>query len=173
MNVSIEKLRKTFPKSVDANQFHDRSDPAYTGPGTWNRLTQSAAAVKNHNDELGFEKELTTTCIEFPCGNCSSHCQDYIKNNPISDYYGKYIVVERPEGSGASGGEKILIGMFMYIWTFHNVVNKRLNKPQMSWDAAFNMFYHRGDLACNVMCEAAAHTETPKKTKIKMVNNSV
>lgn len=164
--VPIDKLRKMFPKSGSSDQFHDRSDPSYVGPGTWNRLTQLAVAVKNHSEELAFAKELESTCVEFPCGNCSAHCLEYMKNNPISDYYGKYIILD-------STNEKILIGMFMYIWTFHNVVNKRLNKPQMSWDTAFNMFYQRDNLTCNVLCEAAGHVETNKKSKIKMIDNRV
>lgn len=157
--ISINSLQnKKFSSSL--KDYKDRTDPKYSGPGTWDTLTRLAVNAITHELEIEFNREMTQTCVGFPCHVCAGHCQKYIKENPIENNYGKYIIID---------GKKIMIGMFIWIWKFHNVVNERLNKPLMSWDTAYNLYYQPTDLFCSTACMEAEMPKETVKTKFKMV----
>lgn len=136
----------------------DRTDPKYIGPGTWDTLTRLAVKAITNKLEKEFKREMTETCENFPCHICAGHCKKYIEENPIEKNYGKFIIVD---------GKKFMIGMFMWIWKFHNAVNARLNKNIMSWDTAYNMYYTTNELFCSAACMDAEHQEPDVPKKIK------
>ena len=145
--LDIRNLQKLNTK-VKISDYKDRTDPKYVGPGTWDLLTRLAKNAITHELELEFEREMTEACIHYPCGNCAEHCKAYIEKNPIRDYYGYYIIINE---------QKVMIGMFVWIWKFHNAVNARLNKPIMDWDTAYNIYYPSDSLYCSSACMEAEH----------------
>ena len=66
-------------------------------------------------------------CIKFllPCGKCKYHMTEYISSNDIKPFL--------------SSGK----ACFQWTWIFHNGVSKRLNKQQISFDEAYNMYLIR------------------------------
>lgn len=66
--------------------------------------------------------------IEFPCGKCRSHIQEYLRDHPFDPFMN--IVNEKGED----------VGMFKWSWIFHNSVNMRIHKPYVDWETAWEMF---------------------------------
>lgn len=154
--VSIPALQK-LPGKGKISDYKDRTDPKYVGPGTWDFLTRLAVKAVNSKLELEFKRELTEACEGYPCHVCAGHCKEYMKNHPVDKYFGMFIMVN---------GQKVMIGMFIWIWKFHNAVNARLGKPIMDWDTAYNTFYPGDILICSAAC-MEAEQELPKTIKKK------
>jgi len=157
--VSINALQK-LPGKGKISDYKDRTDPKYVGPGTWDFLTRLAVKATTSKLELEFKRELTEACEGYPCHVCAGHCKEYMKNHPVDKYFGMFITIE---------GKKIMIGMFIWIWKFHNAVNARLNKPIMDWDTAYNTFYPGEVLLCSAACMAAEEKINPVKSNKKGV----
>ena len=162
-NLSIYKLQNEPGATATSSQFKDHTNPEYVGPGTWYMLTKKAYNADTRDKQLQFIQLMKTTCLEFPCKMCSGHCTEYIKNVPLEEYLGVYIEVN---------GKKQEIGMFIWIWKFHNVVNARLKKPLMSWDTAYNMYSETESLICSKTCDEASNfNEHIKPVKAMKVIN--
>jgi len=58
----------------------------------------------------------------LPCLNCTEHAKEFMATANIEE---------------ALNGRKDL---FTFFWNFHNLVNKRLGKPEMSFDEALDMY---------------------------------
>ena len=125
------------------DKFHDNTDPQYIGPGTWNLIHKKAFKSRTPAEQQDFVKFMNETCNDFPCTVCKGHCQEYIRNNPLSDFFYTIINVN---------GSDMKLGMFFWTWKFHNAVNHRLNKPIMSWDTAYNLYSGSESLVCSKAC---------------------
>ena len=66
--------------------------------------------------------------VEFPCGKCRTHIQEYLRDHPFEPFMN--MINEKGED----------VGMFKWSWMFHNTVNLRLHKPFVDWDTAWEMF---------------------------------
>ena len=114
-------------------KFKDNADPAYIGPGTWHTLQTMAFHARSKKDQLGFIKQMKLICNYFPCEKCRGHCKEYIKNHPLEEYLGA--TIEQP-----NIGADMALGMFIWVWKFHNSVNNRIGKNIMSWEQAFQLY---------------------------------
>lgn len=63
------------------------------------------------------------------CGECIKHAKSYMESNP-------------PESDVAS----------VWTWRFHNVVNRRLKKPEITWNAYRGMYLEKGETVCTSGC---------------------
>lgn len=100
---------------------------SYIGPGYWDLLHRQAFNCRSDEAEDAFIKLMSDTCLNFPCSKCVVHCTEYIKHNPMEEYKGKMYCGKR-------------LGMFTWLWNFHNHVNKRLGKNVIDWNTAYGMY---------------------------------
>jgi len=103
------------------------ASPEVWGPRFWFTL---------HNGALNYPSLANPLCIErmknfilaipimIPCHTCKDHALAYIEIN--KDYFDMV----------CSGRDKL----FKFFVDFHNFVNKRLNKPEMSYEDAYRLY---------------------------------
>lgn len=104
------------------------TNPALLGLGVWyivHTLAKHATTPEKKNEFIDFMYLLS---VEFPCGKCRTHIQEYIREHSFEPYMN--IVNDKGED----------IGLFKWSWMFHNAVNVRLHKPFLDFDTAYSMF---------------------------------
>lgn len=136
------------------SSFKDHTDPKYTGPGTWNAIHRIAFDARTDKDQRCFIAIMHDICNKYSCMTCRGHCQEYIKNHPMEEYLGVVVEID---------GKKIMLGMFIWTWKFHNAVNYRLKKPIMSWTTAYNLYNDTDNLVCSKSCLEADTNTTDNK----------
>ena len=124
---------------------HSSSDPKYIGPGTWSALHTMAS---NSKDPKVFFEQLRIIVDNFKCMDCRKHAQEYLQEHPFDMYF----TMKDSKGR--------LIGPARYMWEFHNTVNRRLGKPLLDWETAWNL-YSQPDFG---ICAAGCGEETKEKT---------
>lgn len=89
-------------------------DPSSVGPGEWFLIHVLARRARNIPGKIYFRDFMDVLTEEIKCEMCREHLRDYLARHPLSEYE------DREEG--------------YFVWSvkFHNAVNKRLGKPEMS-----------------------------------------
>ena len=123
-------------------------NPNYVGPGLWYSLHSMAAYADTLELKLSAIKYIKYLQENFPCGECKVHFGDYIEKHPL-------------EATLNSNAESL----FMWVFNFHNAVNFRLGKTQVSYDDAKKIFYTNSEY-CMSDCTAE---EDKKMKKPKLV----
>jgi len=123
-----------------SNEVKLPTNPALIGPGLWFAIHNMA--INATTDQLinCFIEFTTQLIINHPCQECRTNGTIYLTNNPIDNY--KIYVDENTDRK---------IGMFYWSFLFHNVVNKRLRKPELDWDTAWNL-YADTSASCTADC---------------------
>lgn len=135
------------PKATGiASNYPDDHDPVRLGPGYWDRLTLMAWEARTAAKQKDACDEFRYTCRTFPCTVCQGHCHDYVDQHPPEEFIGKEVMVE---------GVSEPIGLFVWIWQFHNAVNLRLGKPKMSFATAIEKQTSRSQ--CSTACKLSEH----------------
>lgn len=98
------------------------------GPGYWSVLHTIAFYAHSKEEQLAAVNTIKLLINKFPCQTCREHAQKYLKKHPIEKYIGVKIKT----------GERL--GLFVYLWKFHNFVNHRLQKPIVSYEFAYEMY---------------------------------
>jgi len=111
------------------SNFPEKSE--YFGPGLWFAIhTLARLAIDDKSIEyfIMFMKDLEKS---LPCSICrENHYKPYLKSNPLhkdllkADYKGRKN-----------------FGVFYWTWNFHNAVNKRLRKKEISIEDAVKIYY--------------------------------
>lgn len=104
-------------------------DPKYLGPGIWFTIHTLAKNATTPTLKQTFKVFIYSLREEFPCNLCRSHIIEFLDRHPIDSFWNI---------KDTSGRD---IGLFKYTWMFHNTVNKRLNKPQLSFESALEIYY--------------------------------
>src|SRR5436190_400535 len=117
-------LRSDKSNTGIATDYKDHTDPNYVGPGTWNSAHRLSIKAINRKLQLEFIQYFKQVCETYPCLKCREHSLLYIKNHPMEDYLDVDVVLDN--------GEVKKLGMFVWLWNFHNAVNAKLKKPKMS-----------------------------------------
>jgi len=139
-------------------------DPAVKyGPGIWHMLAARGIRAKTAEQKKEFISLVNTSIVTFPCGNCRDHASKYLRDNPI----------EKNMDIKTTSGEDI--GMFSWVWSFHNSVNARIGKKIMDWDTAYHMYSNPESLVCYEGCgEEGQNTSQSIPQPIKNVSfNSI
>jgi len=116
-------------QTEDREKYQEKSNrsPEVWGPPFWFTL---------HNGSLNYPSLANPLCIErmknfiigipvmIPCETCKEHATSYIETN--KDYL-DYICASRDK-------------LFKFFVDFHNFVNIRLKKPEMSYDDAYRLY---------------------------------
>lgn len=131
-------------------------DPAYIGPGTWYSIHILAKNSTTTKSIVEFIKFMNIIANNFPCQKCRNHIKEYLDKHDINNYMkthsGKY-------------------ALFEYTWEFHNTVNKRLGKPEVTWDNAMKIFYSEENL--KVCGEKCSPKKSPSNNRINRFKHSV
>lgn len=146
--ISYRQLTSNPKLNGQATDYKDHTDPKYIGPGKWHDIHQVAWEAQNKIGKEHFVSFMNNLCEKFPCSTCRSHCKEYMQNHPMKNYEDVLVEV---------GNDRLSLGLFVWAWKFHNAVNARLNKPQMSWDTCYNMYSGKPGLVCSKAC---LHAET-------------
>ena len=146
--ISYRQLTSNPKLKGQPKDYQDHTDPKYIGPGKWHDIHQMAWRAQNKAGEDMFKTFMIDTCENFPCSTCKTHCTQYMLDHPMKNYEDVLVEV---------GTERVPLGLFVWAWKFHNTVNARLNKPQMSWDTCYNMYSGKPGLVCSKAC---LHAET-------------
>lgn len=121
-------------------------NPNYVGPGCWFAIHSAAASVTSNEDKIHVIKFIKHLQKHFPCGDCRTHFGNYIEKNPLEMTL---------NGS--------LESLFSWTVNFHNSVNFRLNKPQVSFEDARKIYYDDAEFC---MKECTKETENKLNTRI-------
>lgn len=120
-------LSEEFEEKVKL-QIGTLSKPTSFGPGGWSIIHILAKWAKTSERIETFIMIIDVIISTLFCIQCREHAITYLKNNPPS----KYSLIKNIEGR--------LIGMFLWSWEFHNIVNSRLGKSILAFDTAFNIY---------------------------------
>ena len=120
INVILKK--KTIISLELANEKYQQIDKQFWGNNIWGLLHIISA---NLNDVLTESQKLNfkafIVCISFllPCSECRIHAKQYLSGNLLDKYL------------------NTRYNTYLYIWEFHNNVNKRLNKPIVDFNSSY------------------------------------
>jgi hypothetical protein len=99
-------------------------DPKIIGPGTWVTIHVFAMVCEEADTDSDWKcyAKFTYRIIHaFPCSKCRRHAVKYLDQHPIPE--------SKPDGS-----------IFAWSVNFHNAVNRKLGKPQISVEEAREMY---------------------------------
>jgi len=113
------------PAGLDWRTIEPQRQPSQFGPHYWYML--HSMALNYPVNPTAFAKTKMKAFIEaipflLPCLNCTEHAKEFMAKANIQE---------------ALRGRKDL---FTFFWNFHNLVNKRIGKPEMTFDEALNMY---------------------------------
>jgi hypothetical protein len=110
--------------------------PTYVGPGIWFTMHTLAAMAKTPDEKKQAIGQIKYLQSKFPCEECKLHFGNYIETHPLENTL--------------NGNEDSL---FLWTFNFHNVVNFRLGKSQVSYEEAKNIFLNEM-IFCSADCES-------------------
>jgi len=131
---------KTFP-----------SCPNKSGPGLWFMLTIMALHAETIEAKYHFIRNLRLLSDLHPCGECREHMKDYIYINPPENYL------------------EFDNGLFDYMVTFHNSVNKRIGKPIMQYEDA--LYIYTDGLANNICTANCGSLQDDRSSNYRSVTS--
>lgn len=91
---------------------------------TWKSIHELAKNATNQYLIDQFIQYMKYLQNNFPCAKCRPHIKQYLIDHPMKNY------INRDKG------------IFIWSWEFHNSVNKRLNKPIISFSNVLKQYYH-------------------------------
>jgi hypothetical protein len=112
----------------------------YIGPGVWFKLHTDCAWANTIERKKCVVEQIKNLQENFPCNDCKSHFGDYLKSHPL-----EATLNDDPES------------LFLWSVKFHNAVNFRLKKPQVSYEDAKSIYYNN-----SVFCMSDCNAEAPK-----------
>lgn len=118
-------------------------NPVYVGPGIWFAIHTMAADAKTDTEKKNVIHYIRKLQDKFPCGECKGHFGNYLEKHPPEETLGK--------------GEESL---FLWTFNFHNAVNFRLKKSQLSYEEAKSIFY-TDDVFCSAKCDDDGTSPAP------------
>lgn len=123
----------------------DITNPEVVGPGNWfviHTMAKRAGESGNpYQAKMAFWNHMKMLSETFPCITCRNHIKEYLDKNPIEPFWR---IIDESTGQD--------VGLFKYTWIFHNIVNVRLGKPEMSWNTAYSMYYDEEESVCSLSC---------------------
>jgi hypothetical protein len=93
-------------------------DPKLWGPHTWKTLHALAIEADRRKTTGEFQQFMKSLSSLLPCEACRGHMESYLAMNPVPNE-----------------------NVFVYSVQFHNHVNKRLGKREVSYEEALEMWH--------------------------------
>lgn len=133
--------------------LHKINQPEIFGPGIWRTLHLLALDANDYGKKTQFIHNVEYILKEIPCLKpCREDSLAYLQNNPITKYWN--IVDEGKD-----------LGMFYWTVDFHNYVNRKLEKPEIPRDLAYQFYIHPDKFVCQ---DGNCGDNTTKKIKKKV-----
>jgi hypothetical protein len=95
---------------------------------SWNTIHIKARNANTPEKKQEFIRYINYLATHFPCPQCVNHIKEYLVQHPIESY------LNVKDGNGKD------IGLFKWSWEFHNAVNRRLGKAEMTWDKLLKIY---------------------------------
>jgi hypothetical protein len=100
----------------------DKQSKTYWGPRVW-RLFHLLANISDRRDVISVWRQLLrVSAVTLPCDKCRAHFIAYVRDHPI-------LTIRDPS---RTTGPYVRETLKENLRTFHNDVNRRLGKPQIS-----------------------------------------
>jgi hypothetical protein len=138
---------------VNHSKLHN---PNYVGPGIWYKMHLDAAWADTDDKKRVVIEQIKYLQSNFPCGECKEHFENYIRTHPLELTLGK-----SPES------------LFLWTFNFHNAVNHRLKKPQVSYDDAKKIFYNNSEFCASDCTKEEKKSKTPPRLIPKDLPNYI
>ena len=110
-------------------------NPKYVGPGMWFTIHTLSAQARTEKEKKDVIHHIRCLQSKFPCAECKIHFGNYLTSHPPEETIGK-----GPDS------------LFVWSVNFHNAVNHRLKKPQLSIEEAKSIFI-QDDIFCTAKCD--------------------
>jgi hypothetical protein len=110
------------------------------GPGRWQSIHVTAASAVTTEKFKNFCEWIRDQIDHLPCSECTEHAKEYLQSNPP----------EKAEDA------------FIWTWRFHNTVNRRLDKPEMEYTTAKQIYLEGGMKTCDSGCDEGKKKEADK-----------
>ena len=107
------------------------------GPGIWYMIHLEAINATNDQLKTHFIKNINHLCLHFPCEKCKLSFKQFINDHSLIKYWD---IKHNVYGD---------IGFFAWSWELHNMVNKKLNKPYLTFDDALAIYKNYICTDCN------------------------
>jgi hypothetical protein len=79
---------------------------------------------------MEYIRYVKDTIEDLPCDDCKQHAKAYLRENPMENF-----INVKDERSGAA------VGMSKYMFMFHNHVNRRTGKKEITWATYLTLYY--------------------------------
>jgi hypothetical protein len=125
----------------DTIQYANSGDPQVWGPAFWFSLHNGAARYPVKASAICAERMknfIIGMPVMIPCEKCHDHATAHIENN------------WRRFDQVVSGRHHL----FNFFVDFHNVVNRRFNKPEMGYEEAYKLYTGRTNVIKLTYAEA-------------------
>lgn len=125
MYQSFSKLYIKNNEEINSQLEDFNINPAVWGSHFWKSLHYSAVGYENNPSNLVKQKmkdRINALPYEIPCASCRIHCNLFIENYDLNN------AVENRKN------------LFLFYFTFHNAVNKRLHKQEMLLEDVIKMY---------------------------------
>ena len=104
------------------------NDPKYIGPGYWASFHRKSFKADTLELKVEVMKSIYKDIFYFPCNACREDSIRYVSNNPIDE------VIDSGED----------LSLFKWRVDFHNHVNNKLGKRQVSYEEAIDLWSDKG-----------------------------
>jgi hypothetical protein len=116
---------------IDWSKLAPTTQPSEFGPHYWFVIHNMGLTYPMRPNRVA--KKRMSAFIEalpvlLPCKDCSEHAKEYLSNHSVCD------------------AVKNRQSLYTFLWNFHNHVNERLGKPQISLKDSLKI-YNRGNSA--------------------------
>lgn len=116
---------------------HKLSNMKLYGPGMWFCIHTMAKRAVHMEAKIEFKNFVLTLRDNMKCVECKMHFVEYIEKNPIENFF-----------TFLYKGQDL--GCFVWAWKFHNTVNSRLQKEQVTLEKALEMYSQEACTDCTL-----------------------
>ena len=97
----------------------------YYGPGYWAAMHIDSYNANTYGEKIQVANVIVRMISTFPCKLCREHGIEYAANNPLIQ---------------AVKNNTDEMSLFRWVWKFHNTINRRLRKPELTFQQAKQMW---------------------------------
>lgn len=102
------------------------------GHGLWWLLHTFALQATTIELKNNYKTTVNLLCHYFPCEQCKPDFEKFILTHPLINY------------------NKVTDGYFKWSWELHDMVNKKLNKPSITYEEALQLYKNNNCQNCAV-----------------------
>lgn len=121
------------------------NEPECFGPGKWDDMHLLSINAITYKEKMDFIRYIRLILSNLRCSSCRDDSLGYLKEHPITDYWDRVYKGER-------------IGFFLWTVDFHNWVNKKIAKPTIKIETAYELYKYPLKEICEGDCDKAKET---------------